>query len=194
MNRVEGHAHPTESRPAAAATLQTMRTLLPDPPPPEIEAFLERRKRRGLDHHDEVWDGILHMTPAPHERHADVQHQLAVLLDAPARHADLRPRGELNIGDANDFRVPDAALLRAGPPGLYLPTAALVVEILSPDDETWQKLPFYAAHHVDELLIVNPETRSVDWLALSDGSYEPIERSRLIDLGAAELREQIDWP
>ena len=68
------------------------------------------------------------------------------------------------------------------------------MEVVSPDDETWQKLPFYAAHDVEEILIVDPEKRSVQWLALADGSYEPIERSRLIDLSAAQLAQRIDWP
>jgi Uma2 family endonuclease len=44
-------------------------------------------------------------------------------------------------------------------------TAALV-EILSPADETPAKLPFYAAHQVDELLIVDPQSRTVSWCAL----------------------------
>jgi Uma2 family endonuclease len=57
------------------------------------------------------------------------------------------------------------------------PTAALVVEIVSPGDETWEKLPFYAAHHVDEVLIVDPQERSVSWLALERGKYRPIDRS-----------------
>ena len=61
-----------------------MRTLLPDPPPAEFEALLERRRRWGADRHDEVWKGVLHMAPAPGNAHADVQHQLAVLIDAPA--------------------------------------------------------------------------------------------------------------
>jgi Uma2 family endonuclease len=50
--------------------------------------------------------------------------------------------------------------------GISRPTAALVVEIVSPEDETWQKLPYYAAHEVDELLILDPEKRTVDWLGL----------------------------
>jgi Uma2 family endonuclease len=68
------------------------------------------------------------------------------------------------------------------------------VEILSPDDESWQKLPFYAAHDVDEVLIVDPIERTVAWLGLRDGEYHPVQRSGLIELGAVELAEQIDWP
>ncbi len=39
---------------------------------------------------------------------------------------------------------------------MWFATAALVVEIVSPGDKTWEKLPFYAAHSVDESLIVDP--------------------------------------
>jgi hypothetical protein len=44
------------------------------------------------------------------------------------------------------------------------------------------------------VLIVDPQKRSVGWFALADGEYRPVERSGLIDLGAAELAERIDWP
>ena len=171
-----------------------------DPPPVELQALLERRKRLDQDRHDEMWEGVYHMAPAPRNTHTDVQHQLAVLLDAPARQAGLHPLigGEINIGEPNNFRVPDGALLRERRDVIWNPTAALAVEIVSPGDETWQKLPFYAAHHVEELLILDPATRSIDWLALSgeeDGEpYRAIERSRLIDLSVADLAERIDWP
>lgn len=68
------------------------------------------------------------------------------------------------------------------------------MEILSPDDESWEKLGFYAEHDVDEVLLVDPAERTVTWLALHDGAYEPVERSRLIDLGPTELAERLDWP
>jgi Uma2 family endonuclease len=47
---------------------------------------------------------------------------------------------------------------------VYLPPAALVLEIISPGDETWEKLDFYAAHGVEELLIVDPEEKVVSWM------------------------------
>ncbi len=167
-----------------------------DPPPVELQAILERRRRLDLDRHDEMWEGVLHMAPAPHDAHADVQHQLAVLLDAPARRAGLRPLigGEFNIGEPENYRVPDGGLLRGRQAATWHPTAALAVEVVSPGDESRAKLPFYAAHDVDEVLIVNPATRTCDWLALKDGEYRPIERSGLIDIGASDLVERIDWP
>ncbi len=53
-------------------------------------------------------------------------------------------------GGKHDYRVPDLALLRPGFAPQWNDTAALVVEIVSPRDKTWEKLGFYAAHHVDE--------------------------------------------
>lgn len=180
------------------ASLAGMPTLVRDPQPVEFEQLLERRRALGQDLLDEVWEGVYHMNPAPAARHADVAQQLAVLLDGPARAAGLVPTMSIfNLGEPGDYRVPDGGLHRARPGSevVYLPTAALVVEIVSPDDQTWEKLDFYAAHGVDELLIVDPEERRVDWLGLeTDGRYQPVERSKLLALGPAELAGRIDWP
>jgi Uma2 family endonuclease len=173
-----------------------MATVVLDPYAYELDALKERRRISGLDRLDEVWEGVLHMVPAPSYGHARLGQQMAEILGPLARGADLEAAmGEFNLGDSiEDFRVPDGGLHRPGTEGVWLHTAALVVEIVSPGDESWEKLPFYAAHEVDELLILDPEKHTVDWLGLEDGEYRPIERSDLIDLGPAGLAEQIDWP
>lgn len=136
------------------------------------------------------------MVPAPSGEHAEISQQLAELLGPLARAAGLVAAiAEFNLGkDDHDFRVPDGGLHRGRPTGVWQPTAALVIEIVSPGDESWEKLPFYAAHDVDEVLIVDPQERSVSWLALDDREYRPLEHSRLLDLGAKGLAEQLDWP
>lgn len=173
-----------------------MSTLVLGSPPPELEALIERRRRAGVDRLDEVWEGVRHMVPGPSFEHAHVAQQLGELLGPLARTAALVPTmHEFNLGESErDFRVPDGGLHRPGAAGVWHATAAVVVEIVSPDDETWQKLPFYAAHDVDEILIVDPTERSVTWLGLRDGEYHPLERSRLIELGPAELAERLAWP
>ena len=173
-----------------------MTTLVLGTPPPELEALRERRRQAGVDRLDEVWQGVHHLVPAPSFEHAYVAQQLAVLLDGPARAAGLVPTmHEFNVGESeHDFRVPDGGLHRPGAAGVWHATAAAVVEILSPGDESRQKLPFYAAHDVDEVLLVDPAERTISWLVLRDGAYQPVERSGLIDLGAAELAQRIDWP
>jgi hypothetical protein len=173
-----------------------MPTLVLGTPPPELEALLERRRQAGVDRLDEVWEGVRHMVPGPSIEHADVGQQLAVLLDGPARAAGLRPTmSAFNLGESeHDFRVPDGGLHRPGASGVWQAMAAAVVEILSAGDESRQKLAFYADHDVDEVLLVDPAERTVTWLALHDGKYEPVRRSGLIELGPTELAEQLDWP
>jgi len=102
--------------------------------------------------------------------------------------------GDFNIGEEDSYRVPDGGLHRPGPDELFYPTAALVVEIVSPGDETWKKLSFYAARRVDEVLIVDPLEVAVHWLGLNGDGYEPIEYSALIDCGPAQLSDRLDWP
>jgi Uma2 family endonuclease len=171
-----------------------VRTLISEPLPPEVEQLLERRRRWGADRHDEVWAGVLHVNPAAHSRHARIQQQVMVLLDPLARAAGLTALGESNLGEPDDFRIPDGMLQRPGPDQLYLPTAALVLEVVSPDDETWEKLAFYAHRGVEELLIVDPRERTVHWLALAGGRYAPVARSGLVELGPDQLYARIDWP
>ncbi len=173
-----------------------MRTVILDSPSAGLDELLARRARSGLDRLDEIWDGELHMVPAPGHAHASVAQQLAELLGPAARAAGLEATmHEFNLGEnERDFRVPDGGLHRPGAATMWHPTAALVVEIVSPGDESWQKLPFYAAHHVDEVLIADPHTQSVDWLALENDEYRPIQRSGLINLGPVELAGRIQWP
>jgi Uma2 family endonuclease len=173
-----------------------MPTLVRDPQPAEFEALLEKRRRLGQDLLDEIWEGVYHMNPAPAGRHAYIVQQLAELIGPLARAAGLIPLLSIfNLGESGDYRVPDGGLHREQEDRVFYPSAALVVEIVSPGDETWDKLGFYAKHTVDELLIVDPQEREVHWLALQpDGQYLAIERSALIELGPAELAELINWP
>jgi Uma2 family endonuclease len=176
-----------------------MSTVVLDSTAPGLEELKERRRRAGLDRLDEVWEGVLHMVPAPSGKHVYIQQQLAVLLGESAQAAGLVATiGEFNLGESeHDFRVPDGGLHREFSDQVWYPTAAMVVEIVSPEDETWKKLPFYAAHGVDEVLIVDPGERSVHWLARAGGAggeYREVERSGLVDLGRAELAERIEWP
>jgi Uma2 family endonuclease len=173
-----------------------MATLVRDPEPIEIQQLRERREELGIDQYDEVWEGVLHMNPPPSTEHQSLVQQLAEVLLPLARHAGLFPLIQvfgLGTGPKN-YRVPDGGLFRDSPHGVWQATAALAIEVVSPDDETWNKFSFYAAHQVDELLILDPHERRVHWFALADGEYKPTERSALIELGVAELAEQITWP
>ncbi len=172
-----------------------MRTLLPDPPPAPFDQLLADRERRGGDRRDEVWEGVLHMNPPASHEHERIVVELVLALAPAAKAAGLQLTGGVAVGDPDNYRVPDLAAHRPGAGAQWHPTCALAVEVLSPGDETPHKLSFYAAHHVDEVLVLDPDARAVQWLALTpQGGYAPVERSALIDLSAAQLAERIDWP
>ncbi|MGH9184976.1 MAG: Uma2 family endonuclease [Acidimicrobiales bacterium] len=171
-----------------------MRTIVLGTPPPELEALITKRRSLGQDRYDEIWQGEYHMAPAPHFWHGYVDNEVTVLLSPLAKRAGLVGTTAFNLGEPDNFRVPDQGWHRSVPSAVFVPTAALVVEIVSPNDETWQKLDFYAAHAVDELLIADPRERTVTWLKLTADRYEPVESSDLLGISADELAHQIAWP
>jgi Uma2 family endonuclease len=170
-----------------------VRTVVLGARPPELEALLERRRALGQDMYDEVWAGDYHIKPEPQPLHDYVDHQLAELLGSLYQRARLVATGPFNLGGPDDYRVPDRGLHRGPPATTFVPTAAVVIEVVSPDDETWNKIDFYNAHSVDELLIADLAQRSVTLLAVGDGRYAERESSGLLGVGSAELAAKIDW-
>jgi hypothetical protein len=171
-----------------------MRTVIVGPRPPEIDALIARRHALGQDTHDEVWEGEYHMNAAPHARHAIVAWRVGSTLDAHLPPA-FTVATELNIGSPANFRVPDLAIIREADAALYMPTAALVVEVVSPGDESRQKFGHYAEHGVGEVLIVDPDSRTVELFVLADDArYAAAQRSLLTGIHAADLPTAIRWP
>lgn len=171
-----------------------MRTVILGRRPAELEALIERRRATGADLYDEVWGGEYHMAPEAHFFRGYLDDQLAAVLRPLAQAAGLIGSGPFNLGQPNDFRVPDRGLHRQLVDAAWLSTAAVVVEILSPDDETFEKLPFYAAKGVDEVLIVDREQRRVTCLVRDGDHYEDEGASPLLGVSAAELASRISWP
>jgi len=161
---------------------------------PVVEAWLEERRGRGLDGRDEVWEGVYHVAPHEHGRNGAVAMRLVLLLDAPTKAVGLLAGGSFNLGQPKDFRVPDLGYHRGSPDSLYFSTAALLVEVLSPDDETYAKFDFYARHRVEELWVVDPVERTVRMWSLVGKDFEEREASGLLDLSAAAVVAGVDWP
>ena len=112
-------------------------TLVLDPPPSALEQLLAERARLDLDRRDEVWGGVLHVIPPPSHEHERLLMLVGRLLGPCADRAGLELTGGVGIGAGeDDYRVPDLALHRPGAAEQWHPTAALVVEIISPGDET----------------------------------------------------------
>lgn len=179
---------------ASGAYTARVKTVVVGRRPAAVEAWLRQRKELGQDLFDEVWEGDYHVAPAPHPSHGLVDQQVAELLGPAAREAGLVGSGPLNIGVPDDYRVPDRAYLRDVPTVTFVPRAAIVVEIVSPGDETHAKLDFYFSRGVEELLVVDPLRRGVEWYQRGNERLLPAEGSELLGLTAAEVAERIDWP
>ncbi|MDN5751104.1 MAG: Uma2 family endonuclease, partial [Pseudonocardia sp.] len=144
-----------------------MKVLILDAP----KELLEDRRRLGIDGRDEMWDGVPHVVPpagGPHQRLSGAFF-LAVAPVVQAR--GLVPHFETGLfDDEANYRVPDLLFCRPehlserGAEG-----ADLVVEIRSPDDETYAKLDFYAAMGVREVLVLHPKPRRVELFRIVDG-------------------------
>ena len=161
---------------------------------PVVEAWLEQRRALGQDGRDEIWDGVYHVAPHEHGRNGAVASELDLTLGTIAKAAGLRAGGSFNLGRKGDFRVPDLGFHRGSPNQLYFATAALLVEVLSPDDETYAKFGFYAEHGVDELWVVDPLERTVRMWTLADGAYDEVQASPLLGLTPGGVVAAVDWP
>ncbi len=113
------------------------------------------------------------MVPRPSEQHQAIGTALVVALAPLAETGLFRP----DVDD--DYKVPDQLYAR---PELRSERgieggASLVVEILSPNDETYAKLDWYASASVGvgEVLVIEPETRRVELFANRDGRMVAVD-------------------
>ncbi len=90
--------------------------------------------------------------------------------------------------------MPDRGYHRSLPTSVWVPAAAVVVEVVSPDDETYEKFGFYAARGVDELIVADPAARTVTVWARSRAAYEQQPGSDVLGVTADALRQAIAWP
>ena len=138
---------------------------------------------------------MLHMAPpGPSVFHSIVDVQLQLVLAPKAKGAGLVGGTAFNLGSGpTDFRVPDGAFFRGHPRGAFVPTAEVVVEILSPDDETFEKVGFYSSCGVKELLVAHPEERWVRCYDLQNGCVE-VPVSQVLAVAMSDVEAAIDWP
>ena len=150
--------------------------------------LIEARRKTGADRWDEMWEGVLHMPPMPNREHQALEGDLEYWL----RMHWAIPQGnkvyhQINLAlpggwpDKN-YRIPDLVLLT--PDRFHIdrneyfegaPTA--VVEIRSPDDEAYEKLPFYGELGVPEVWIINRDTRAPEVYSLAEDSYKVLPAS-----------------
>lgn len=153
------------------------------------QALLDERRARGADRWDEMWEGELHMVPPPSSEHQRLGSELFLILGPLAKRRGLVPfydaTGLFRPGVDDDWRAPDSAFARPeilsqrGIEG----AASLVVEILSPNDETYGKLGWYAEVGVGEVLVIDPTTRAIELFTNQDGRMVPVDPVLISCLG-----------
>lgn len=151
------------------------------------EWLLEERRQKGHDRFDEVWDGVLHMPPPPALIHQTLETALAAALIPIARCRDLKIANEAGLygpfGSVDNYRQPDITLGTAAQCSERgFEGAEVVIEILSPHDESRDKFPFYAKVGVREIWLLEPKTRELSIHALVDGTYVEREPTRSVVL------------
>lgn len=152
-----------------------------------MEALVEHRRRIGIGNLDECWEGVWHLTD-PTGKHQRVAARIyaihAEVLEGSGR-GSVWP--SVNVTDReidwkHNHRCPDGAIILSGNPGHWLDeeqTAFVggpdqVLEVLSRDDDTYRKLPFYAALGVREALIVDPNAGRLELWRLEAGAFNQV--------------------
>ena len=134
---------------------------------------------------DEVWHGVIHVAAMPNGVHQDLASDLREFLKRFwAKPNGGLPRPEVNLTTPEDeeewthnHRIPDIVLLDADRLHIdkneYMAGAPLVVvEIRSPGDDSYAKLPFYAGLGVPEVWIIHRDTKVPEVRVLNDdGEY-----------------------
>ncbi len=150
------------------------------------EHILEGRKRSGIAQRDEVWEGVLHMSPEPNYEHQDFEGSLESWLRSnwgrPNR-AKVLHRINLALPRAgnswvDNYRIPDLVLLTRDRFSINCDThfeggPEVVVEIRSPHDESAEKLPFYAQLGILEVWIIDRDSKDIELYVLAGDAYVP---------------------
>lgn len=130
------------------------------------EQMIAQRRARGADHHDEVWEGVYMMSPLADDEHQDIVGQLTALLVEVVQRPKLgKVRPGVNVSDRQrgwekNYRCPDVAVRLEGGQaeirGAYwLGGPDFLVEVVCPDDQTYEKLPFYETIGTREVLVID---------------------------------------
>jgi Uma2 family endonuclease len=147
---------------------------------------LADRRRKGIDRFDEMWEGVIHMAPAPFYDHQRIVMAVAMFLGGLCEQGG---RGVLAIGinvfneasAAPDYRIPDFTFVRSGREhilardGIRGGGPDAVIEIRSPDDETYEKLPFFARLGVREVLVIDRDTKQPEVFRLAGTQYIAVQ-------------------
>lgn len=147
--------------------------------PYATKRMVEERRERGIDKHDEIWEGMYVMSPGPSNEHQRLVGELFDILKQVVKPFGGRAFPGANVTDRerdweNNYRIPDIAIVlpecKAQDIGqAWFGGPDFLVEVRSPYDKTMEKLGFYASVGVRELLVVDRDSKELELIALKDG-------------------------
>lgn len=150
----------------------------------------------GADRFDEVWDGTYVVMVQPNNEHqllvGDLTHIFATVVRG--KRGKVLPGTNVSdriLGWKDNYRCPDIAVVledgKARDCGTYwLGGPDFLTEIVSDDDATREKIPFYSALGVRELLIVDRDPWKLELLR-HDGTA-------LVSVGIATVENGVELP
>jgi Uma2 family endonuclease len=158
-----------------------------------LDPIVSKRIRKqmedsGEDRHNEVWEGEYVVPPLANNQHQHISYKWAKAIDLAtgSRLEDTIFPG-VNVSDrvegwTENYRCPDVAVFLAGNPARDCGThwcggPDFLIEILSPGDRSRDKLPFYAAINVREVLILDRDPWRMELYRRQDGQLVEVGRT-----------------
>jgi Uma2 family endonuclease len=149
--------------------------------------LIAERQASGADRYDEVWEGVYMMAPLANNEHQDLQVGLAAALrNALGWASGARVQAGANVSDrevdrTQNYRCPDVVVVLPGGVARDCGThwhggPDFCVEILSPGDRSRDKLDFYSAVGVRELLLVDRAPWSLELYRLASGQLDLVPK------------------
>jgi len=147
---------------------------------------LARRRLTGVDRFDEMWEGVLHMAPAPLYEHqrivAEIDRFVGPLCKRHGRGVLAIQINVFNEASAEpDYRIPDLTFIAAGRVDVLARDGTrgggpdAVIEVRSPEDETYEKFPFFAGLGVREVIVVHRDTLEPEIYRLAGAQYVAVQ-------------------
>ncbi|MFC0006951.1 Uma2 family endonuclease [Micromonospora siamensis] len=144
----------------------------------------------------ELFDGSLHVTPAPTPRHQNISGELRSVLRTPAREAGLHVLEGVNVR-LKPGRIPIPDLVVTGPIdfdelNIEAGDVRLVCEILSPSNSATDKvlkMHYYAAAGIEWYLLIEQDNGALHLYRCKDGQYHEHSVTRVGEI--LELTEPV---
>jgi len=154
-----------------------------------VDRILKQRRALGNRARDEVWDGITYIMPEPNNEHQDIAMFFGTVFNLMfGLGTGNRVEGSPNISDCvedwtENFRNPDMAFFAADGTAedhgsYWFGGPDFLLEIVSPDDMSRDKLPFYSSVGTREVLILDRDPWQLELYQL--------RRARLRHVGTAK--------